>query len=105
MSCVLPAAAATRSGPLDRLLASGTRAGRRRMSAADGAAPLPEVTGLKKHFPIHQGVFSRVSGYVYAVDGVSFHIERGETLGLVGESGCGKATVGRAPLTPPAPRA
>ncbi len=65
------------------------------MSAADGAAPLLEVQGLKKHFPIHQGVFSRVSGYVYAVDGVSFHIERGETLGLVGESGCGKSTVGR----------
>src|SRR4029077_16919397 len=53
------------------------------------------VQGLKKHFPIHQGVFSRTSGYVYAVDGVSFRIERGETLGLVGESGCGKSTVGR----------
>ena len=65
------------------------------MSAADGAAPLLEVQGLKKHFPIRQGLFSRVSGYVYAVDGVSFHIERGETLGLVGESGCGKSTVGR----------
>src|SRR6266404_2757220 len=95
MSCVLPAAAATRSGPLDRLLARGTRAGRRGMSAPDGAAPLLEVQGLKKHFPIRQGVFSRVSDYVYAVDGVSFHIERGETLGLVGESGCGKSTVGR----------
>jgi oligopeptide/dipeptide ABC transporter ATP-binding protein len=56
---------------------------------------LLEVHGLKKHFPIHKGVFSRVSGYVYAVDGVSFHIDRGETLGLVGESGCGKSTVGR----------
>jgi oligopeptide/dipeptide ABC transporter ATP-binding protein len=65
------------------------------MSVADGAAPLLEVQGLKKHFPIHRGVFSRVSGHVYAVDGVSFHIERGETLGLVGESGCGKSTVGR----------
>jgi oligopeptide/dipeptide ABC transporter ATP-binding protein len=65
------------------------------MSAPDGTAPLLEVQGLKKHFPIHRGVFSRVSGYVYAVDGVSFHIERGETLGLVGESGCGKSTVGR----------
>lgn len=65
------------------------------MSGAVGAAPLLEVQGLKKHFPIRQGVFSRVSGYVYAVDGVSFHIGRGETLGLVGESGCGKSTVGR----------
>jgi peptide/nickel transport system ATP-binding protein/oligopeptide transport system ATP-binding protein len=53
------------------------------------------VRDLKKHFPIHKGVFSRVSGQVHAVDGVSFHIERGETLGLVGESGCGKSTVGR----------
>ena len=57
--------------------------------------PLLEVRGLKKHFPIYSGVFSRVSGHVHAVDGVSFHIERGETLGLVGESGCGKSTVGR----------
>jgi oligopeptide/dipeptide ABC transporter ATP-binding protein len=57
--------------------------------------PLLEVTNLKKHFPIHQGLFSRVSGQVYAVDGVSFSIGRGETLGLVGESGCGKSTVGR----------
>jgi peptide/nickel transport system ATP-binding protein/oligopeptide transport system ATP-binding protein len=58
-------------------------------------SPLLEVCGLKKHFPINKGLFSRVSGYVYAVDGVSFHIDRGETLGLVGESGCGKSTVGR----------
>src|SRR5213079_3434733 len=50
---------------------------------------------LKKHFPVHKGLFSRASGHVYAVDGVSFHIDRGETLGLVGESGCGKSTVGR----------
>ena len=57
--------------------------------------PLLQVSGLKKHFPIHKGVFSRVSGHVYAVDGVSFAIKRGETLGLVGESGCGKSTVGR----------
>jgi oligopeptide/dipeptide ABC transporter ATP-binding protein len=56
---------------------------------------LLDVQGLKKHFPIHTGVFSRVSDYVYAVDGVSFEIARGETLGLVGESGCGKSTVGR----------
>ena len=57
--------------------------------------PILEVTDLKKHFPIHKGVFGRVSGQVFAVDGVSFTIGRGETLGLVGESGCGKSTVGR----------
>jgi oligopeptide/dipeptide ABC transporter ATP-binding protein len=61
----------------------------------NGAGPLVAVEDLKKHFPIHTGVFSRVSGQVYAVDGVSFEIRRGETLGLVGESGCGKSTVGR----------
>ena len=59
---------------------------------------LLEVTDLKKHFPIHKGVFSKVSGHVYAVDGVSFSIAKGETLGLVGESGCGKSTVGRTVL-------
>jgi oligopeptide/dipeptide ABC transporter ATP-binding protein len=65
------------------------------MNAGPARAKLLAVTNLKKHFPIHRGVFSRVSGHVYAVDGVSFEIGRGETLGLVGESGCGKSTVGR----------
>jgi len=65
------------------------------LKAGNGAEPLVAVHGLKKHFPITKGVFSRVSGQVYAVDGVSFEIRRGETLGLVGESGCGKSTVGR----------
>jgi peptide/nickel transport system ATP-binding protein/oligopeptide transport system ATP-binding protein len=64
-------------------------------SSDEPRAPLLEVRDLKKHFPIHTGVFSRVSDWVYAVDGVSFRIGRGETLGLVGESGCGKSTVGR----------
>jgi peptide/nickel transport system ATP-binding protein len=53
---------------------------------------------LKKHFPIRSGFLSGVTGHVYAVDGVSFSINRGETLSLVGESGCGKSTVGRTVL-------
>jgi peptide/nickel transport system ATP-binding protein len=57
--------------------------------------PLLEVRDLKKHFPIYKGVFSRAAGQVRAVDGVSFHVDLGETLGLVGESGCGKSTAGR----------
>lgn len=56
---------------------------------------LLEVRDLKMHFPIHKGFLSQTSGYVKAVDGVSFNIKRGETLGLVGESGCGKSTIGR----------
>ncbi|HBG10297.1 MAG: ABC transporter ATP-binding protein [Limnochordia bacterium] len=53
------------------------------------------VQGLKKYFPIKKGVFKRVVGHVKAVDNVSFSIRRGETVGLVGESGCGKSTTGR----------
>ena len=59
---------------------------------------LLEVTDLKKHYPVYRGVFSRVRGWVRAVDGVSFTLDRGETLGLVGESGCGKTTVGKTVL-------
>ncbi|HUB10549.1 MAG TPA: oligopeptide/dipeptide ABC transporter ATP-binding protein [Acetobacteraceae bacterium] len=60
--------------------------------------PLLEVNGLKKHFPIYGGLLGQATDKVHAVDGVTFDISRGETLSLVGESGCGKSTVGKAIL-------
>ncbi|MGC2775631.1 MAG: oligopeptide/dipeptide ABC transporter ATP-binding protein [Bradyrhizobium sp.] len=62
------------------------------------SASLLQVNDLKKHFPLKGGLFGRSTGKVHAVDGVSFEIAKGETLSLVGESGCGKSTVGRAIL-------
>jgi peptide/nickel transport system ATP-binding protein len=62
-------------------------------AAAD--QPVLDVRDLKMHFPLRAGLLKRVANFVYAVDGVSFQIKPGETLGLVGESGCGKSTVGR----------
>jgi oligopeptide transport system ATP-binding protein len=62
------------------------------------AKPLLDVRDLKVHFPVRRGILQRIVDHKRAVDGVSFHIAKGETLGLVGESGCGKTTVGRAIL-------
>src|SRR5206468_12133803 len=59
------------------------------------AVPLLEVENLKTYYPIKKGIISRTVGHVKAVDGVNFSIVDGETLGLVGESGCGKSTIGR----------
>src|SRR5215510_4916454 len=56
---------------------------------------LLEVKGLKKYFPIQKGLLRKIVGYVKAVDDVNFYVREGETLGLVGESGCGKSTAGR----------
>lgn len=64
----------------------------------DSKANILEVKDLKVHFPIKKGVFARTVGYVKAVDGISFELKRGETLGVVGESGCGKSTTSRAIL-------
>jgi oligopeptide/dipeptide ABC transporter ATP-binding protein len=70
------------------------------MSTVDpmSSAPLLSVRNLVKHYPVRKGLFSRVAAHVHAVDGVSFDIHEGETLGLVGESGCGKSTTGKAIL-------
>ena len=67
--------------------------------------PLLEVRDLKKHFPVGQSLFGRVQGWVKAVDGISFTIKRGETLGLVGESGCGKTTTSKLVLAAEEPTA
>ena len=86
-----------RAGRVDRMTATAT-------PGTEPVAPLPahetaniiEVNDLKVHFPIRAGLFKTVKGSVKAVDGVTFEVRRGETLGLVGESGCGKSTIGRA---------
>ena len=70
----------------------------RRVDNAAETEPLLSITGLKKHFPIYGGLFRRQIGSVYAVDGVDFDVQRGETFALVGESGCGKTTLGRSLL-------
>ena len=60
--------------------------------------PILNIEDLKVHFPVKKGILSKVSGYVHAVDGISLSLDRGEILGLVGESGCGKTTTGLAIL-------
>ena len=78
---------------IDSAPSSAPRTSESSSPATEG--PLLQVDDLKTHFPVRRGLLQRVVDHVRAVDGVSFSINRGETLGLVGESGCGKTTVGR----------
>src|SRR5206468_5144658 len=86
------ARAARREGSLMTSAASSANAP---VVVRDPSSPLVSVRNLAKHFPIKKGLFGKPGGYVRAVDGVSFDVMPGETLGLVGESGCGKSTTGR----------
>jgi oligopeptide/dipeptide ABC transporter ATP-binding protein len=99
MSSVLPGGAGGSEGGVGRAGAATGGAGAPGIpSAAGHSPPLLQVQDLKVHFPVRSGFLSRVTGQVHAVDGISFQLRPGETLGLVGESGCGKSTTGRAVL-------
>ncbi|MET9970290.1 dipeptide ABC transporter ATP-binding protein [Streptomyces sp. NPDC006356] len=74
---------------------TGAAAAAVKAAPADDEKPLLKVEGLVKHFPIKKGLLQRQVGAVKAVDGIDFEVRRGETLGVVGESGCGKSTMGR----------
>jgi oligopeptide/dipeptide ABC transporter ATP-binding protein len=79
----------------DALRAPNAAPGPSAAAGAAGGQPLLSISQLTKHFPIRRGLFGREAGAVRAVDGVSLQVARGETLGIVGESGCGKTTLGR----------
>src|ERR1051325_11394152 len=87
-----PRTAADRNRPCRRLPRGRARP---RRNAGCRMSPAVEVENLKKHFPLQRGLLARSVGWIKAVDGVSFAINPAETLCLVGESGCGKSTVGK----------
>jgi len=88
-----PETVAATQGPASAAPDAGPRAGASSVASGDGS--LLELRNVKTYFPVLGGIMRRTVGFVYAVDNVSFDIKRGETLGLVGESGCGKTTLGR----------
>src|SRR6476659_3473655 len=91
-----PNAISPTGAPTEADVAEGEASAADLSAVTAGADVLLEVNDIKVHFPIKKGVLvDRTIGYVYAVDGVSLAVRRGETYGLVGESGCGKTTLGR----------